>query len=459
MYFDYKRRNDPRFRRQLRREKKKAKQQLEEQERLSQSQMSVSIENALQKALDKPLPKDPAQKEQMFMEQVAEGERYAAMGEAGFEDAAVCFYRALKVYPDPLELIMIYQKTIPQSVLSVIMGMLSQDVKRRQENYYNAFPPEEMHVKIKELSKVAATGETLTYKTMVANKDFAVGDAIYTESPETTLLMPGLTGPTHCDYCLRTLDDSSEALRCDTCHQVAFCCETCKTTAEEEYHRYLCPGSDTEPKAAAQQLAGLWADKHVLTPLLIAKFFGHMIHVEKKKQEAGEEPEYTVWERLEHLKFLELTGTDDDAKSQELVCDLIGSKITGLENFMNKERYLMLKGKMLYNAIGVRADGSSCPVSLSGEYTRAASTDGLVGAGLYLVSSYLNHSCEPNAVPTFPDGSSRLVLQATRPIKMGDEITMTYIAVGDRPAAARQQELMEKYRLTCSCPLCASKDE
>lgn len=42
--------------------------------------------------------------------------------------AAICFYKALKVYPAPAELVMVYQKTIPQEVFTLVMGMLSMDV-------------------------------------------------------------------------------------------------------------------------------------------------------------------------------------------------------------------------------------------------------------------------------------------------------------------------------------------
>lgn len=44
--------------------------------------------------------------------------------------AAICFYKALKVYPAPAELVMVYQKTIPPEVFTLVMGMLSMDVSQ-----------------------------------------------------------------------------------------------------------------------------------------------------------------------------------------------------------------------------------------------------------------------------------------------------------------------------------------
>ena len=47
------------------------------------------------------------------MQEVARGEGMCTDGSDAVE-AALCFYRALKVYPQPRELIGIYDKTVPK---------------------------------------------------------------------------------------------------------------------------------------------------------------------------------------------------------------------------------------------------------------------------------------------------------------------------------------------------------
>lgn len=49
-------------------------------------------------------------------------------GETFYLPAALSFYRALRVYPSPVELIMIYQKTVPEPVFKIVMEMTSLDV-------------------------------------------------------------------------------------------------------------------------------------------------------------------------------------------------------------------------------------------------------------------------------------------------------------------------------------------
>lgn len=44
---------------------------------------------------------------------------HCALGPEFHLQAALCFYRALRVYPSPVELIVIYQKTVPEDVFKV----------------------------------------------------------------------------------------------------------------------------------------------------------------------------------------------------------------------------------------------------------------------------------------------------------------------------------------------------
>src|ERR1700722_14465927 len=50
------------------------------------------------------------------------------VGEEHYFEAAMCFFRAQKVYPSPVELIMIYQKTVPAPVYLLVVGMMSLEV-------------------------------------------------------------------------------------------------------------------------------------------------------------------------------------------------------------------------------------------------------------------------------------------------------------------------------------------
>lgn len=42
-------------------------------------------------------------------------------------EAAQCFYKALKVYPQPRDLINIYDKTVPKPVIDILAEMIATD--------------------------------------------------------------------------------------------------------------------------------------------------------------------------------------------------------------------------------------------------------------------------------------------------------------------------------------------
>jgi len=156
VYFDYKRRNDVVFRKKLRMllpalfiwrisyhytgKDKKRVDRTTAQSREAQASSQISTED-LRAALDKvkaeEVPSTSEQKEQYFMSQISMGEQICTQGQShmlhksvrkthvcstGSEfnlQAALCFYRALRVYPSPVELIVIYQKTVPGDVFKV----------------------------------------------------------------------------------------------------------------------------------------------------------------------------------------------------------------------------------------------------------------------------------------------------------------------------------------------------
>ena len=76
----------------------------------------------------------------------------------------------------------------------------------------------------------------------------------------------------------------------------------------------------------------------------------------------------------------------------------------------------------------------------------------------------LGHSCDPAARPSFDETStSELSLIALRDLKKGDELTMAYVNVTQRPEESvtdarrrRRQELARGWKFACECSKCAS---
>ncbi|KAI9677137.1 MAG: hypothetical protein M1822_008246 [Bathelium mastoideum] len=125
-YFDYRRRTDPEFRKSLKRESRKIEKAAKEDEEKAKTEQKQRVRELVDEANDAGFPKDPEETEAYFMSELAKGEGLAADSSDPIE-AALCFYKALKVYPQPRELISIYDKTVPKPILDLLAEMIAVD--------------------------------------------------------------------------------------------------------------------------------------------------------------------------------------------------------------------------------------------------------------------------------------------------------------------------------------------
>jgi len=138
-YFDYKRRSDPTFRRRLRKEKKQVEQvALKEQEEQKELLESLDAGGAgipaevikllYQQAHQAPLPSTQQERQDYFMNLVTQADQLVMMGPQHYMDAAVVFYQALRVYPSPLEMLMLYKQQLPAPVMAIVAELYNLDV-------------------------------------------------------------------------------------------------------------------------------------------------------------------------------------------------------------------------------------------------------------------------------------------------------------------------------------------
>jgi len=80
VYFDHKRRNDPEFRKQLKRESKRTQRAAKEQEEAQGQEQKKAINEAVARANEEGFPKDSDEVEAYFMQEVAAGEGMVQKG-------------------------------------------------------------------------------------------------------------------------------------------------------------------------------------------------------------------------------------------------------------------------------------------------------------------------------------------------------------------------------------------
>ncbi|EJD01142.1 MAS20-domain-containing protein [Fomitiporia mediterranea MF3/22] len=493
-YFDYKRRNDPTFRRKIRTQKKKVDKAVAENNQKEKATSSISIPREILLALhekvnEETLPTNPEEKHMFFMNAVGTGEKLAEQGPQNYLDAAVFFYQALRVYPSPMELIVIYQKTVPEGCLSIVMELYNLDVFLRIQGYYKQFPPQTMQVSVKKIDLDQNKGGQARSHLLVASKSFKAGDVIYKETPIVASLDPDLVASgRHCGHCLREVEsDAAIKPESDRLGSI-YCSEKCQTQSGTQSQDMLFSDKSPLPAEVAADLpqqsvaerpktqdalAEFCRQKGTSGLLLVARLVAIQIvaelakalpqaaHMKEQLPEFSISEQYTVYDHIERLRYIDVTLPDDEYKTLR---ELLLATLPFLEDVHSDERHAMFRGKVAYNAIGIYfGEGrDDKPTTSELERTRiAAGVSKQIGSGLYLVSSYIGHSCAPSVRPVFSEGTSELHLLAERDIEEGEELTMAYVDVSQRseetPVEAftrRRSELTQGWKFACACVKC-----
>ncbi|KDR84067.1 hypothetical protein GALMADRAFT_695672 [Galerina marginata CBS 339.88] len=504
VYFDYKRRNDVEFRKKLK--KKRVQKVVAQTKETEQAEATSditpdSLREVLKSVRTEAGPQSPEEKETYFMTQVGIGEQFAAQGPKFYLPAATAFFRALRVYPAPVELIVIYEKTIIEPVFKIIMDLTQLDVKYRIEAYYDFFPPKKTGVSVVTRELTSGQGHR---QLLVVNKDVAAGEVIYKEFPVVTALDPDLQAKgTHCGHCLRPIQpEMSLQMPKDSTpspFHLTYCSKACMLASKKQTHSLLftlenpLPAEipSAPPTAAAQEtrreaqakFAEYVKKENRATPLLVARFIARQVAGETQKlvqaavPGAGTTPEndftdadnevekYVLADHLERLRYLEVVPNKEETA---LLTKVLATALPGLEEFITEEKYATMAGKIAYNSFGVcfggGRDDRPTPAARPEELEKTRTpygTNRQVGSALYTVSSYLTHSCKPSARPSFSSGTSEISIIANHDLKKGDVLTVAFVDVTQHPGETtmearrrRRFELARGWRFSCACERC-----
>lgn len=89
-YFDYKRRNDPQFRKQLKKESKRQAKAAKEEAEANTVRQRQAIRIAVEEAKEEGFPSDVEEREAYFMSEVARGEGLSGEGMLALQNARTC---------------------------------------------------------------------------------------------------------------------------------------------------------------------------------------------------------------------------------------------------------------------------------------------------------------------------------------------------------------------------------
>ncbi|ORX55926.1 SET domain-containing protein [Piromyces finnis] len=240
-----------------------------------------------------------------------------------------------------------------------------------------------------------------------------------------------------------------------------YCSEECKEKAYKEFQNLL-DVDGRDPEHPLLKLEELWKSFHYppesATPILIARIIAIIRNKldegvsaeeamapflsfknDKKNQEIGIIQKFLDEKfetRIKDVHQLIVDALYDPripelftmSSFQTLLCTIcLNAQGIGTSNFENYSRFIrdLPDSSVKENALDYLDQFEEGIEEESGMFTH------LEGSGLYALHKHINHSCEPNAQIRFPFNNNKVQVVALKPIKKGEEITISYIDLSD----------------------------
>lgn len=281
-------------------------------------------------------------------------------------------------------------------------------------------------------------------RAIVARHNITKGQLITAEKPFVSYLSERVEThgaahppkPTRCDHCMASLPPAAAAAAqhnnpaederlCGSCGQ-AYCSHACREEAKAQYHEAICELG----KEVREMEVHCSKDKRKF-PLLAMRT---MARVLLNFRDTGSLD--ATWVPLQVLGFAkqkpELWAQDYDVFKRCFIHN------EDQADFFSYEWYCRMMQIFYINSVSVTMD----------------STQQNVGAGLYILSSFYNHSCVPNTRSSYPENNTWHVY-ASKPIDAGQEIFISYVDhMKGKTVETRRQHLYNHYGFWCECPRC-----
>ncbi|KAJ0027393.1 hypothetical protein Pint_36343 [Pistacia integerrima] len=268
-----------------------------------------------------------------------------------------------------------------------------------------------------------------------ATRRISAGDLIHTAKP--IVSHPSLSSINSvCYFCLRKITSNSLEFQA---HNARFCSQECKENSKVFY--------DVERRADWSTFDDYCRSQGLKYPLLVKRLAcmiisgavsADSIHI---LQPASLSPEM-ILKMEEGFHLLRRALKKADAMDEELT-------------FLNKQWYTSVMARIRINAFRIELAGGLYEDLLS---AAAASIEAEVAVGnaVYMLPSFYNHDCDPNAHIIWIDNADAR-LKTLREVEAGEELRICYIdaSMGHN---ARQTLLAEGFGFRCNCPRCLSGD-
>ncbi|KAK4765244.1 hypothetical protein SAY86_026334 [Trapa natans] len=269
-----------------------------------------------------------------------------------------------------------------------------------------------------------------------ASRRITSGDLIHTASP--VVCYPSLaTVHSVCYFCLRRLSNAGAELRAS--QTVSYCSDKCKDLSKA--FRQVESSADWSAHDEYCRLQGL---KY---PLLVKRFACMVLAGEVAANyldilQPAPLSSGMISEMEKGYHLLRNGFKEADIRSEQM-------------SFLTKQWYVGLLARIRINAFRIELAGGLYEDLLS-LATASVESEAAVGNAVYMLPSFYNHDCDPNAhIIWLEDASART--KALRDIEPGEELKICYIDAS-LGCDVRQALLSQGFGFHCNCDRCLSGD-
>ncbi|XP_052737330.1 histone-lysine N-methyltransferase SMYD3 isoform X2 [Bicyclus anynana] len=259
-------------------------------------------------------------------------------------------------------------------------------------------------------------------KFKIGNTAVKAGDLILTEEPFAYVLSSKENG-NRCDNCLK----QCKVLKCSVCQFVHYCGRTCQRDAWND-HKWECSNlKRVAPKVVPDA----------------ARMLAKIIH---RIQRGDGGTVKAFYNDTSFRMWKDLMSHYTDLKADKKRMDHFTSLCVVLFEFLkdismpNTVELMGLYGRMVINSFTI------LDIDMNS-----------IGTGVYLASSIIDHSCNPNAVATFDGKTINIRVTKDMPCLDWKKIRISYIDMMKTPIE-RQTELQQNYYFLCMCDRCMDEN-
>ena len=304
IYFDHKRKQDKDLQKRIKQEKnieaRKQKKKAAKEEKSTKNQKNKPHQGPLSStsiiemipemalSIEEIYARPPSERERIFYSLLVKGEELLSFKSEepnllnSYTDAAIqLFFKAIKMIPNPTELLVSFQQVLPKHVFNALTKLITEDGLKRIVSYFTSIIPENAPIIISPKKLILANGEIEQTWAIFATKDIDAGAILYEEKPDAaSLYLQNISNSQFCDYCFKNTEVSS--IVCSKCQSSTYCSESCLASAQLSHHSTVCGNG------AFNHLVETAKAEHSEYAILVARYLSALCAEEKKLKEERE---------------------------------------------------------------------------------------------------------------------------------------------------------------------------